>query len=141
MIELPEAMIIARQMTEELKGKKVESCIRGNSPHKFAFYNRPPEEYEAILKGKTMGPAIEQGSSIWASVEPDYVLLLGWGGERILFHQNESTLPKKHQLLLHFEDNTYLTVTVQGWGFAHSFTNPKLKEKGDIILAERRFLL
>ena len=118
MIELPEAMTIARQMSKELKGKRIESGIRGNVPHKFAFYSRSPEEYEAILKGKTMGEATEHGSAILASVKPDYMLVLGGGGERILFHQSEKTLPKKHHLLLHFEDGTYLTVTVQGWGNA-----------------------
>ena len=137
MIELPEATTIARQMIEELRGKKVESGIRGNSPHKFAFYNRPPEEYEAILKGKTMGPTVEQGSQIWASVEPDYVLVLGWGGERILFHQNDSTLPKKHQLLLHFEGNTYLTVTVQGWGFAQLFHQSEIEGKRGFHLGRK----
>jgi formamidopyrimidine-DNA glycosylase len=118
MIELPEALTIARQMSQELRGKRIESGIRGNAPHKFAFYNRPPEEYEAILRGKTMGEATAHGSLILASVEPDYVLVLGDGGERIMLHRSEHTLPQKHQLLLHFQDGTYLTVTVQGWGFA-----------------------
>jgi len=118
MIELPEASIIARQMNRELRGKRIESGIRGNAPHKFAFYSRPLEEYEVILRGKTIGPSTENGSLILASVEPDYVLVLGGGGERILFHRSEETLPKKHQLLLHFQDGTYLTVTVQGWGSA-----------------------
>ncbi len=118
MIELPEALTIARQMSEELRGKRIESGIRGNAPHKFAFYNRPPEEYEAILRGKTMGEATDHGSVILVCIEPDYVLALGEGGERIQFHQSEKTLPKKHQLLLHFQDGTYLTVTVQGWGAA-----------------------
>lgn len=116
MIELPEALVIARQMSEELRGKRIESGIRGNAPHKFAFYSRSPEEYEAILRGKTMGEATDHGSLILASVEPDHVLVLGGGGERIVFHQSEATLPKRHQLLLHFQDGTYLTVTVQGWG-------------------------
>jgi formamidopyrimidine-DNA glycosylase len=118
MIELPEALIIARQISQELKGKRILSGIRGNAPHKFAFYSRPAEEYETILKGKVMGEATVNGPLILASVEPDYVLMLGGGGERILFHPNANTLPKKHQLLLHFEDDTYLTVTVQGWGSA-----------------------
>jgi formamidopyrimidine-DNA glycosylase len=118
MIELPEALTIAQQMNDELKGKNIEYGNRGNSPHKFAFYNRPPEEYEAILKGKTMGEAKEHGSCILVSVEPDHLLVLGGGGERILFHQSAKTLPKKRQLLLHFEDDTYLTVSVQGWGSA-----------------------
>jgi formamidopyrimidine-DNA glycosylase len=118
MIELPEALIIARQMTQELQGKRIESCIRGNAPHKLAFYSRSPEEYAAILQDKTMGATTEHGSWILAAVEPDYVLVLGEGGERIIFHRDASTLPKKHQFLLHFADGTYLTVTVQGWGAA-----------------------
>ena len=116
MIELPEALIIARQMSAELKGKRIESGVRGNVPHKFAFYSGSVEEYEAILKGRVMGEATGHGSAILASVEPDYTLVLGGGGERILFHPSEITLPKKHHLLLHFQDGTYLTVSVQGWG-------------------------
>jgi formamidopyrimidine-DNA glycosylase len=116
MIELPEALIIARQMSEELKGKRIESGIRGNVPHKFAFYSHSADEYETILKGKVMGEATGHGNAILASVGPDYTLVLGGGGERILFHQSGSTLPKKHHLLLHYQDGTYLTVSVQGWG-------------------------
>jgi formamidopyrimidine-DNA glycosylase len=129
MIELPEATTIARQITEELRGKKVESGNRGNSPHKFAFYNHTPEEYEAILKGKTVGAAVGQGSLIWLTMEPDYFLTLGDGGERILFHKDESTLPKKYQLLLHFVDGSYLTVTVQGWGFAQLLHKSEIEGK------------
>lgn len=118
MIELPEALTIARQMNDELKGKRIESSVYMDSPHKFAFYNSDytSEEYEAMLNGKTIGTATGHGSLILVSLEPDYMLKLGEGGERIFFHQNEDTLPEKHQLLLHFEDDTYLTVTIQGWG-------------------------
>ncbi len=126
MIELPEAATIARQMTNELKGKKIESALRGNAPHKFAFYSRSPEEYAAILAGKTMGAAKEHGSLILASIQPGYTLVLGGGGERILLHESEQTLPKKHQLLLRFQDGACLTVTVSGWGSAQLFDRSEL---------------
>lgn len=116
MIELPEAITIAQQMNEELRGRQIESGMRGNTPHKFAFYSGSPEEYEAILKDKTMGATTAHGSLILASVGPYHMLVLGGGGERILYHESEKTLPKKHHLLLRFQDDTYLTVTVQGWG-------------------------
>jgi formamidopyrimidine-DNA glycosylase len=116
MIELPEALTIARQISAELQGKRIEAGVRGNAPHKFAFYNRSEKEYEALLRGKVLGAATDHGSAILVPVEPDYVLVLGGGGERILYHASEGTLPKKHQLLLHFADGSYLTVTVQGWG-------------------------
>ena len=118
MIELPEAATIARQMTGELKGKRIASAVRGNAPHKFAFYSGPAKKYATLLKGRTMGEAAEHGSLIVAKVDPGHVLVLGGGGERIILHEEGEKLPKKHHLLLRFEDGTFLTVTVQGWGSA-----------------------
>jgi formamidopyrimidine-DNA glycosylase len=116
MLELPEMMTIAEQMNHELKGKRIESGNRGNSPHKFAFYNRGPKEYEEIPVGKTVGEVTGYGNWIFAPLEPGFMLVLGCMGGRILFHQNEDTLPKKYHLMLRFEDQTYLTVTIHMWG-------------------------
>ena len=116
MIEFPEAATIALQMSTALQGKQIKSAIRGNAPHRFAFYTRQPEEYATILRDKKVGESVANGSMIVTSIEPGHVLVLGEGGERILFHRNDKALPQKHQLLLHFTDDTYLTVTVQGWG-------------------------
>lgn len=127
MIELPEATTIAAQMRETLAGKRISSAVRGNAPHKFAFYSRSAEEYATILKGKTMGLAQASGSLILLPAEPGYILVLGGGGERILFHATEATLPAKHQLLLAFDDGAYLTVTVQGWGSCQLFTPDELE--------------
>ena len=130
MIELPEALAIARQMNDELNGKWIESSIYMDSPHKFAFgehYGRKshtPEEYQDILNGKTIGQVTADGSWLLVPLEPGYMLKLGEGGERILFHQSEDTLPEKHQLLLHFVDGSYLTVSVQGWGLVAAYQRP-----------------
>jgi len=121
MIELPEALVIANQMNEAIRGKQIASAMRGNAPHKFAFYTRAPEEYADILKGRRIGPARGHGGLILIEAEPGYLLALGGGGERIALHNSEKTLPKKHQLLLHFTDGGFLTVTVQGWGAAMLF--------------------
>jgi formamidopyrimidine-DNA glycosylase len=117
MIELPQAITIAGQITKELKGKQIASGVRGSSPHKFAFTGKHSnEEFAAIVKDKTIGASRATGWIILTDVEPDYVLSLGCGGERILYHTSEKTLPKKHQLLFNFQDGTYLTVTISGWG-------------------------
>jgi formamidopyrimidine-DNA glycosylase len=118
MIELPEALVIANQMNEAIAGKQIASAMRGNAPHKFAFYTRSAEEYAEILKDRRIGPARGHGGLILIPAELEYLLALGGGGERIALHRDEKTLPKKHQLLLHFTDGGYLTVTVQGWGAA-----------------------
>jgi formamidopyrimidine-DNA glycosylase len=116
MIELPEAIVIARQMDATLKGRRIISGDRGNSPHKFAFSSGTAEEYTAIFAGQTVGGTTSHGMSILTEIGADHTLVLGCGGERILFHTDERSLPKKHQLFLHFEDGAYLTVTISGWG-------------------------
>ena len=51
MIEMPEAITIAKQMNQTLTGKTILKFGRGNKTHKFLWLNRPDEEYEAILPG------------------------------------------------------------------------------------------
>ncbi len=116
MIELPEAETIAAQMDKELKGKRIDFAIRGNSPHKFAFYNREPEEYARMMKGRVWGKVWAQGVHIFSMLGEDMIFVLGGGGERIFLHTTPKTLPNKHQFLVSFEDGAYLTVTVQMWG-------------------------
>lgn len=118
MIELPEALTIAAQLTEALAGKRIVAGVRGNSPHKFAFYSGPPEYYAETLAGKTVGPAYAHGVCIIMPLEPGYLLGLGCGGERILWHREADTLPKKHQLLISFEDASHLSASISGWGAA-----------------------
>ena len=116
MIELPEALIIARQLNEILKGKSIEFGNRGNTPHKFAFSNGTSEEYAEIFKDQTIGKSWSHGMSILTEIGKDHILVLGCGGERILHHQPGVRLPKKYQLLLGFRDSSTLTVTISGWG-------------------------
>ena len=119
MIELPEVLTLARQMNDELRGREIEAVSRGNSPHRLAFYNLPPESFEQIPVGKTIGEVAGDGAWIFVRLEPGCTLLIGNMGGRILFHQNEETVPEKHHLLLRFGDQTCLTVTIQMWGFLH----------------------
>jgi formamidopyrimidine-DNA glycosylase len=126
MIELPEAITLADQINKTLAGKCLAGGMRGNSPHKFAFYNRDPEEYAAILSGRTLGRAMASGNTIRIPVEPGYLLVLGEGGERIVYHPNTAGVPAKHQLLLHFDDDSYLSVRISMWGACFLFTPDEL---------------
>lgn len=126
MIELPEALTIARQITAEVSGKKIAEAVRGNAPHKFAFYSGTPEEYARILKGRTVGEARGHGSFIVTRVGASHALLLGCGGEKILFHHGPESVPRRHQLLLRFTDATFLSVTVSGWGFVQLLSEKDL---------------
>jgi formamidopyrimidine-DNA glycosylase len=117
MIELPEAIVISRQIGTTLQGKTVKTAIRCKNPHKFAFIGKyTDEEFSQILEGKVIKESWANGNAILVQLDPGYLLSLGCGGERILYHKDEKTIPKKHQLFLEFEDHTFLTVTVSGWG-------------------------
>lgn len=116
MIEYPEAVTLARQMKSELRGKRIADCICGFTPHTFAWYNHPTGEYTEILRNRSVGKVTAEGNTIIAEMEPDWALLLGDMGGRVLYHPAGADLPQKHQLLLHFEDGSALTVTIQMWG-------------------------
>ena len=133
MIELPEAMTIAKQMHAELTGKRIVDVVRGASPHKFAFYGPlSEEEYIRRLKGALLGETTWHGMHTLTTVGDDHILALGGGGERILYHRDEGSIPKKHQLLLRFADGDALTVSVSGWGSVFCLTNEELLGQGHI---------
>ena len=128
MIEYPEAVTIAGQIAETLGGKRIKSAVRGNAPHKWAFYSRPAQEYAAILQGQAITGAEPSGSLIFVRLSSGHTLVLGGGGERILYHPSADTVPSKHQLLLQFEDDSFLSVKVQGWGSCRLYTPEELDQ-------------
>lgn len=116
MFELPEYTILARQINATLTGKTVQTGSLGNSPHKFVWYNRQPEEFAQLTAGKVVGATRVQGRWLSIALEPGYVLLFGECGGKILFHPANTLLPLKYHLLLRFEDGSALSATTQMWG-------------------------
>lgn len=136
MIELPEAIVIASQIHDTIKGKTIKNAIRGQTPHTFMFPMEPekmPDRYKKesepqlgeeymgeafskALNGKSIKKSWSNGNVIFVQMSQDYTLSIGVGGEKIIYHEHEKTLPNKHQLFLEFEDQTYLTITISGWG-------------------------
>lgn len=129
MFELPECVTLARQMSETLRGKTVERGRLGNSPHKFVWYNRKPAEFERLTKGKTVGTAAAKGRWMLVPLEPDYMLVLGECGGRLLYHEPGADLPTKYHMLLQFEDGSALSVTTQMWGAMELFEQGEERER------------
>ncbi len=116
MFELPELLNLADQMNVTLQGKVVREGRLGNSPHKFVWYNRKPEEFARLTKGKRVGKASVKGRFLSLPLEPGYVLLLGEFGGLALFHPAGSKVPPKFHLYIEFEDGSFFTVLTQMWG-------------------------
>jgi len=114
--ELPEFVTLSKQINATLVGKTIQQGSLGNSPHKFLWYNRTHEEFQALSQGKAIGTSWSKGKWLFIPLEPGYLLLLGECGGKILYHPPGSKLPKKYHLFLNFEDGSSLTVMTQMWG-------------------------
>ncbi len=116
MIELPEALTIGRQADEALTGKRIALVNQGNSPHAWAWYSGSSAEYEERLVGQRVEGAGGALKFVCLRMSNGYELTVGDMGGRILYHADESSLPAKRHLLVGFEDGSYLSVAIQGWG-------------------------
>ena len=114
MIELPEAVNLAKQFTETIKGKKVKEVVAGYSPHKFAWFHGDPADYGSRLSNKTIGAAESHGGMVEVAV--DDLNLLFADGVALRFLETNAKRPSKHQLLIDFEDGTALSASVQMYG-------------------------
>jgi formamidopyrimidine-DNA glycosylase len=111
-IELPEAVVIARQIGEAVRGKAIAHAVANASPHKFAWYTGDPAAYDGLLAGKVIGDAAAFGNHVEIEAG-DRLLVIS---TPIKYHVQGEKPPKKHQLWVGFSDGTALSCTVQMWG-------------------------
>ena len=111
MLELPEARVVADQLARTVIGKPVAGVVAGQSPHRFAFFSGDPGEYDGALRGKEVVGAVAMGGFVELRFGGTSLLLND--GANLRYHEPDAALPRRHQLLVAFEDGSALTVTVQ----------------------------
>ncbi len=116
MIEIPEAVNLARQLNEVLVGRRVIGATAGSSPHGFAWYSGDPASYSARLLDKEVHGAERRGGHIWIAFTDETSLILA-EGPVIRYWNSDQKPPLKHQLLLLLDDGARLTVTVRMYAF------------------------
>ncbi|HKM22313.1 MAG TPA: DNA-formamidopyrimidine glycosylase family protein [Lachnospiraceae bacterium] len=114
MLEIPESTVIAKQVTETLKGKCISYVEANQSPHKFAWYEGDPNSYDDLLSGKCITGATARGGMLEIEIEDCVLVLQDGANPRYLI--NLKDVPKKHQLLVEFDDETALVVTIAMYG-------------------------
>jgi formamidopyrimidine-DNA glycosylase len=114
MLEIPESLTIARQINETLSGKKIINVTAGCTPHKFAWYYGEPSNYHGLLFGKTIDKATGYGSMV-EILAGDAVILVS-DGAALRYHSKKEERPKKHQLLIEFEDDSAISAAIQMYG-------------------------
>lgn len=135
MIELPEAILLSRQLTSVLKGKVITDVIVNYSPHKFAFFHRDAEGYSDLLVGKRVDYAKPNGGQVELFVED--VRLVMTDGVNLRYIEPEGKLPTKHQLLIGFEDHSCMVASVQMYGMLWAFKAGGLDHPYYIVAKER----
>lgn len=127
MLELPEAAVLAVQINQTLAGRRIAKATAGHSPHKFAWYSGDPAEYNERLAGKMIHTAAPYGGTVEMQVN-GWLLVVSTA---LRYHPPGERLPKKHQLLLEFDDGSASSATVQMWGGLFCF--PAGEQGGEII--------
>ena len=117
MIELPETYVLSKQIDETLVGKTIKAATANTHPHSFAWYSCEPAAYGAMLDGKKItstnpGTGYTCGGNTEILCEDMLVVI----STPIKYHEPGKKLPKSHQLLLEFEDDSHMSCTVQMWG-------------------------
>lgn len=135
MIELPEAIELAKQINQNIKGKRILNVIAEQTPHKFAWYYGDPQKYHELLTGKQIGNAIGLGNYVEIKAE-DASILFG-EGITLRYIMDGEKRPQKHQLLIEFEDFSALVASAQMFGGMWCFRTGELDNKYYDFVKER----
>lgn len=122
MIELPETYVLSEQINNTLAGKTIRTAAADTHHHAFAWYTGDPAEYNAKLAGKKItssnpGTGYTCGGNTEVLCE-DMLLVLS---TPVKYYALGEKLPKTHQLLLTFDDDSSMSCTVQMWGAMFCF--------------------
>lgn len=127
MIEIPESYSFARQAADMLFGRTVTYVFNATHPHKFAWYLGDPTDYRTRLAGKTIRAAEGHGAFIDLLLDDETHIALS-DGVNLRYHAPGAEVPPKYQLLIAFDDDSFLVFTVAMYGgiiaFQKTFDNP-----------------
>ncbi|MGQ9779960.1 MAG: Fpg/Nei family DNA glycosylase [Bacillota bacterium] len=114
MAELPELVILARQMHEALAGRTIV-LVEANRPE---CLNVPPEVLRQVLPGRTIVAVTRRGKWLFLNLEPPGHLLLNLGmGADLWYYRPGEELPAKYQFRLELDDGAGFTCRFWWFGY------------------------
>ena len=120
MPELPEIVVIAKQMDEILRGKMISDvCI-----FQPKCLNRAEGDFRKYLPGKEILQVKPLGKWIEIRCQKSARLLinLGMGGE-VLYFENENDISEKAKIIVRFDDGSGFFITLWWFGYFHLILN------------------
>lgn len=115
MIEIPESKVISLQIEKALAGKRIVKVQNATSPHKFAWYEGDPAEYDKLLSGKQVLSSRGHGMFVDICCEDNTFVIAG-DGTNVRYYPSPEECPEKFQLQIIFDDNSCITFTVAMYG-------------------------
>ena len=117
MPELPEVANLARQMDQELRGRRVAE-VDVVQPK---CLNVPPEEFGQLLLHTRVNRVTSRGKWVFMDLRPGvtFLLNLGMGGEA-LFHHKGDPLPGNRQSAVLFDDGSAFSQHFWWFGYVHA---------------------
>lgn len=116
MLELPEALTLSKQADAALSGKTITQVFNATKPHKFTFYNSDPLSYNKLLVGKTIQSSKGYGMFVDFFLSDATLMNIG-DGTVVRYYPSGEKIPANYQLLITFEDESFLVFTVAMYGF------------------------
>lgn len=120
MIEIPESTTISQQATNILVGKIIKAIVQATSPHSFTWYNGNPSHYPQLLNGRKILDVKGHGAFVDIHCDSDTTISIG-DGTNMKYYPPFEPHPQKHQLLIVFEDDSFITFTVSMYGAIYAY--------------------
>lgn len=115
MLEIPESTTIAHQAENILVGKVITKVVEASSPHRFTWYSGDVKKYASLLIGRPIESAIGHGAFVSLCCDNDVRVSVS-DGVNLKYYPSIESHPKKHQLLIEFDDKSFLAFTVSMYG-------------------------
>ena len=114
MIELPEAVNLAKQLRDNIAGKRVAAVRPPSKQHKFCWFNGDPADYDKGLRGTVAVTAESFGIFAEIVFDNGKKLCVNDGVNMRLVAVGDA--PASYQLLIEFTDGMALAFTVAMYG-------------------------
>lgn len=128
MLELPEVLTLSKQANNTLSGKTITQVFNATKPHKFTFYNGDPLEYGKLLTGKTILSSEGYGMFVDFYLSDNVTMNIG-DGVIARYYSPGDKIPAGYQLLLVFDDDSFLVFSVAMYGFINAYPDGVIDNK------------
>ena len=119
MVELPEALLISKQMNNVLVGKKVIKVDIGNFKPSIFFLNVSVEEFKERVVNCLIKSVYCKGKWIFTEFDSNQIFATAPEmGVDILYHSSGTKFPETYHFLFKFDDGSSLTLKYHGFIFA-----------------------